>query len=55
MADPELPGVRAEMQREDGESQAANTPSFNEQSVRWLLLLIFAIAVLAVIAFAYFG
>jgi hypothetical protein len=53
MADPEIPEVRAELQREDARDAGRGGPSYGEQRVRWLMLLIFAVVVLAVIVFAY--
>jgi hypothetical protein len=52
MADPELPEVRAEMMREDRPDAHADYASMNVLKYMWAG---FAIAVVAIIAFAIFG
>lgn len=55
MADPEIPEVRAELQREDRPRAAASYAGRERQSlgVRPYLWAAFLIAVIAIIAFAY--
>lgn len=50
MADPEIPEVRAEMQREESRGPVAHKPSLAARGVLWS---VFAVAVVAVIALAY--
>lgn len=54
MADPEVPELRAELQREDrpGARNRYDQPPPSLGAMKWLWLA-FAIAVIAVIAFAY--